>query len=76
MSDRDISADGTWITQNAANRNLWKHGYSVGGYIDNDVSRYVLYRRSDEGVGYERVHEFDSFEELNRMVKLLIPPED
>jgi hypothetical protein len=48
----------------------------VGGYIDKGVPRYVLYRRLGEaGVKFERVHEFDSEEELQRTVKLLIPPE-
>lgn len=74
MSDREVKVDNGWVTQNDTNRKLHALGYSVGGYIDKGVPRYVLYRL--ENTLLERVHEFDSAEELNRMVKLLIPPED
>ena len=51
-------------------------GYSVGGYIDKGVPRYILYRLNDTRVLYQRVHEFDSAEGLNNMVKLLIEEGD
>lgn len=48
-------------------------GYSVGGYVHEDGRpRYVLYRVDDK---FTRVHEFDTREELDNMVKLLIPKE-
>ena len=76
MKDRDIELDNGWVVQSDTNRRLHALGYSVGGYIDKGVPRYVLYRRLGEaGVKFERVHEFDSEEELQRTVKLLIPPE-
>ena len=74
MLDRDLELDNGWVTQSDTNRKLHALGYSVGGYIDKGVPRYVLYRKL-EGIGFERVHEFDSAEELNRTIKLLIPPE-
>lgn len=66
--------DNGWVTQNDTNRKLHALGYSVGGYIDKGVPRYVLYRL--ENTLLERVHEFDSAEELNQMLKLLLPTED
>jgi hypothetical protein len=51
----------------------------VGGYIDNGVPKYVLYRLEQSGVGaglYTIVHEFDTPEELDNVVKLLIPEEN
>jgi hypothetical protein len=42
----------------------------VGGYIDNLKPKYVLYRVADNK--FERVHEFDTTEELNNMLKLLL----
>lgn len=74
MKDRDLELDNGWVTQNDTNRKLRALGYSVGGYIDKGVPRYVLYRL--EKTLLERVHEFDSAEELNRTIKLLITPED
>ena len=54
---------------------LYEAGYSVGGFVDDDGSvKYVLYRldRSKSNM-FERVHAFDSREELHMAVKLLIP---
>lgn len=75
MSDRDIEVDNGWVnTHSLVSKKLYAKGYSVGGYIDNGVAKYVLYRTGDEhgGFKYERIHEFDSNEELNNMVKLLL----
>ena len=67
--------DNGWVnTHSPVSKKLFKKGYSVGGYIDEGVPRYVLYRIGD-GQGrfkYERIHEFDSTEALNNVVKLLI----
>ncbi len=78
MSDRDIEMDNGWVnTHSPVSKKLYAKGYSVGGYIDKGVPRYVLYRTGDEhGFKYERIHEFDSAEELNMMVKLLIEEGD
>ena len=75
MSDRDIEMDNGWVnTHSLVSKKLYAKGYSVGGYIDKGVPRYVLYRM-DNGY-FSRVHEFDSAEELNNMVKLLIEEGD
>ena len=71
MKDRTVKVDNGWVETFTHNQ-LWKAGYSVGGYVDNGVPKYVLYRADDK---FTRVHEFDSEEELNNMVKLLLPPE-
>lgn len=48
-------------------------GYSVGGYLDSGVPRYTLYRVTNAPhFRYETVHEFDSVEELELMVRLLL----
>lgn len=73
MKDREIHVDNGWVTQSPTTRLLAKEGYSVGGYIDNGVPKYVLFRL--DGTKFGPVHEFSSPEELNNMVKLLIPPE-
>ena len=75
MSDRDIEVDNGWVnTHSPVSKKLYAKGYSVGGYIDNGVAKYVLYR-TDDGK-FERVHEFNTNEELNTMVKLLIEEGD
>ena len=64
---------GVWVdTYTNQSRKLANAGYSVGGYVDNGVPKYVLYRADDK---FTRVHEFDSQEELDNMIKLLLPPE-
>lgn len=65
--------DNGWVDTFTYNR-LYKAGYSVGGYVDNGVARYVLYRADTDK--FERIHEFGSAEELNNVIKLLIPPEE
>lgn len=75
MKDREVAREDGWIPVSPLTRKLAALGYSVGGYSDNGVARYVLYRVST-GNHFERVHEFDTPEEMNNMVKLLIPPEN
>ena len=77
MSNREIEGEDGWVNSDSAvNKKLYAKGYSVGGYIDNGVSKYVLYRTGtgtpQNGFKFERVHEFDSIEELNNMLKLLL----
>lgn len=75
---RDLELDNGWVSNTNTSRRLRNAGYTVGGYIDNGVPKYVLYRVEQSGVGvngFAVVHEFDTPEELNAMVKLLIPEE-
>ena len=75
MSDRDIEVDNGWVnTHSLVSKKLYAKGYSVGGYIDKGVPKYVLYRIDDGKFG--RVHEFDTTEELNTMLKLLLDEGD
>jgi hypothetical protein len=63
-----------WLdTYTKQSRRLHTAGYSVGGYVDNGVPKYVLYRTLAHH--HERIHEFNSEEELDNMIKLLLPPE-
>ena len=72
MSNREVKGEDGWVDSNSAvNSKLHRKGYSVGGYIDNLKPKYVLYSLNDDGK-FARVHEFDSTEELNLMVKLLL----
>ena len=73
MKNRNLDLDNGWVNTETY-RELHKHGYSVGGYVDNGVAKYVLYRVG--GDTFEYIHEFDTPEELNNMMKLLIPPEE
>lgn len=72
MNDREFETDNGWVDTFTYNR-LFRAGYSVGGFVDNGVPKYVLYRVYDHK--HERIHEFDSMKELNNMVKLMLPPE-
>ena len=72
MSDRKIQLDGGWVEDSTPVRRLREKGYYVGGYIDKGQPKYSLYRKNDDKVRFEHVHEFDSAEELNNMVKLLL----
>lgn len=75
---RDLKLDNGWVSHTDTTRRLHGAGYTVGGYIDKGVSRYVLYRIEQSGVGaaaYTAIHEFDTPEELKNMIKLLIPEE-
>jgi hypothetical protein len=49
---------------------LHEAGYAMGGYTDNGKDRYVLYR-IDKGT-LEKVHDFESLQELQLMARLLI----
>jgi hypothetical protein len=56
-------------------RRLSAAGYSVGGYLDVENGkkpRFVLYRTDPK---FTKVHDFETIEELNNMLKLLLPPE-
>jgi hypothetical protein len=71
VSNRELKVDNGWVDSNSAvNSKLHTKGYSVGGYIDKGIPKYVLYRVADNK--FERVHEFDTNEELNNMLKLLL----
>jgi hypothetical protein len=70
---REVRIDNGWV-DTLTHKKLYEHGYSVGGYIDDDgAAKFVLYRVDDK---FTKVHEFNSEEELNNMIKLLIPPEE
>ena len=74
MSDREVKVDNGWVdSHSVANQRLLKKGYAVGGYTDKGVAKYVLYRMNGK---FERVHEFDTSEELNNMLKLLLDEGD
>jgi hypothetical protein len=75
---RDLEVDHGWVSHTRTSKRLRDAGYTVGGYIDKGVTKYALYRLEQSGVGagmFTIVHEFDTPEELNNMVKLLIPEE-
>ena len=75
---RDLELDNGWVSNTNTSRRLRSAGYTVGGYIDKGVPKYVLYRLEQSGVGagmFTIVHEFATPEELTIMVKLLIPEE-
>ena len=67
--------DNGWVnTHSPVSKKLYAKGYSVGGYIDKGIPKYVLYRIDDGKFG--RVHEFNTNEELNTMLKLLLDEGD
>ena len=69
MAKIKIKFDGDWYEQTDDSRRLADAGYAVGA-IDG---KYVLFRKREEGsVKYSLVHEFDTTEELHKMLDLLI----
>lgn len=70
MSDRELKLNGGWVEVNSASRRLTQKGYHVSGYMDKGKPYYMLHRVEDSK--YKVVHEFNSAEELNNMVKLLL----
>lgn len=74
MSDREIDAEDGWVNVNTSGalRRLNDIGYSVGGYIDNGVPMYVLYRRVYNK--FERVYESANKAEIDNIAKLLLEP--
>ncbi len=72
MSNREIKFVGGWVETNSAYRRLQDKGYHASGWIDKGVPKYALYRREEGGLGFVMLHEFNSAEELNNMVKLLL----
>lgn len=74
MNTREVKVDNGWVeVETSAYKRLYKAGYSVGRYVYKGVPKYVLYRVGEK---FERVHEFDTQEELNNMLKLLLPEGD
>lgn len=72
MSDREIKFVGGWVETNSTYRRLQDKGYSAGGWIDKGLPKYALYRREEGVLSFVMLHEFDTAEELNNMVKLLL----
>ena len=71
MSDREIVFSEGWVVSNDASHRLRQKGYSAAGWSSNGKAEYALYRWKDDHT-YEKVCEFDTPEELNNMVKLLL----
>ena len=63
--------DDEWIESDPFSyAKLHEAGYAIGGYPDNGKDRYVLYR-IDKGT-LDKVHDFDSLQDLQLMARLLI----
>ena len=63
--------DDEWIESDPFSyAKLHEAGSAVGGYPDNGKDRYVLYR-IDKGT-LDKVHDFDSLQDLQLMARLLI----
>ena len=71
MSDRELKVNRGWVETGPALRRLAEKGYTVSGYTDKGMPHYMLYRNED-GRRFELVHEFNTPEELNNMLKLLL----
>jgi hypothetical protein len=71
VSDRELKFTDGWVETNSAYRRLQDKGYHASGWIDKGVPKYALYRNEGRG-NYVMLHEFNTPEELNNMVKLLL----
>ena len=72
MSNREIKVDNGWVEADSPiMRKLHEKGYSLGGYTDHGKPFYMLYRWN-VGNKFELVHKFNTNEELNNMLKLLL----
>lgn len=69
MAKNHIEFEGVWLLHTEGISKLGDMGYHVGKYDD----KYLLFRNDGSGKGrYFKVGEFDTLEELNNMVSLLI----
>jgi hypothetical protein len=66
------SKDGVWFVSDPFSyAKLHEAGYAMGGYVDdNGKDRYVLYRIDRQTL--DKVHDFETLQELQLMAKLLI----
>ena len=70
---RRVDFDGDWLDVRTQ-KYLNTHGYAASVIRDGDVRCYCLHRFSREG-RYPIIFETKDLDELNRMVKLLVPEE-
>lgn len=79
MKDRKIKFDGARMTANPYGYELVKMGIAVGVIMDDKTGKvtYALHRIPDDpkNMLYPTIAEFETTEELNNMVRLLLPPE-
>jgi len=70
---REAKFDGDWVDMRTQ-RYLNAHGYAASVIRDGDVRCYCLHRASRE-LRYPIIFETKDLDELNRMIKLLVPEE-
>jgi hypothetical protein len=75
-----IKFDGDWTVVTPTTERLREAGYMVGTLVDKGVRKYTLHNR-EMAYGPERlrwpvVFETADLDELNMMVKVLIPTEE
>ena len=75
-----IKFDGDWLCSNDTTKRLQSAGYMVGTIMDNGVRKYTLHNQDlaygPEKVRWPVVFETTDLDELNNIVKLLLPTED
>ena len=76
---RDAKFDGDWLDV-STQKYLNAHGYAASVIRDGDVRCYCLHRASSTGgkypsLRYPIIFETKDLDELNRMIKLLVPEE-
>ena len=70
MTSSDNDNDGWTRVEPFSYSKLHEAGYAIGGYSHEGRDRYVLYRIDEQRL--DKVHDFESLEELQLMAKLLI----
>lgn len=80
MKDRRrIEFDGIWMTVNPVGGELARLGYAVGANKKDGRITYSLHQLPDRAINNVNcpvIAEFDTPEELNNMIKLLLAPND
>lgn len=74
-----IKFDGDWLCSTPTSRRLNDTGYMVGTIMDKGVRKYTLHNKTmaygPAKILLPVVFETTDLDELNNMVKLLLPPE-
>ena len=72
-----IKFDGDWLISTDTTQRLYKIGYMVGTIMDKGVRKYTLHNGNlaNGSIRMPMVYETTDLDELNNIVKLLLPPE-
>ena len=76
MNNREAKFDGDWVDV-TQQKNFSRHGYTVSATKDHETGiRTYRLHRYEAGLRHSIIFETPILAELNRMLKLVIPPSE